>query len=212
MAWFLPVASAVLGLGSSLLSASAQKNAGEQASTAQIEAADKGIAESRRQFGEIQTLLAPFVDAGTDAVTGQQDLIGLNGDPAQADAIQNIEQGAEFGELVRQGEEGILQNASATGGLRGGNTQHSLAQFRPQILSSLINQQFNRLGGIAGRGQASAAQQANLGQNTTANINNQFTQQGDASAQDALITGRANANLFGDITKTIGTFANSGAF
>jgi hypothetical protein len=203
---------AVAGIGGALLSSSAQKNAAETASQAQIASADKGIEEQRRQFDDIQKLLAPYVGAGVNAIGGQQDLIGLSGPDAQAQAIQGIQQGPEFGALVEQGEEAILQNASATGGLRGGNTQRSLAQFRPQILSQLINQQYNRLGGLANTGQASAAGQASFGQQTGTNVTNLLGQQGTAGANAALSRGAVDASLYGDIGKAFGTFAGSGVF
>ena len=55
--------------------------------------------------------------------------------------------------MVQQGQDAILQNASAIGGLRGGNTQAALAQFRPALLSQLIAEQYNRLGGLSSLGQ-----------------------------------------------------------
>ena len=58
--------------------------------------------------------------------------------------------------MVFQGENAMLQNAAATGGLRGGNLQGALAKFRPQVLSQLINQRMAQLGGLAGMGQQAA--------------------------------------------------------
>lgn len=156
-----------------------------QANATQMNIANMSIAAQREQFREVQRVLSPFVTAGNQAIQdlkpyeqagqlaiqGQQDLIGLGGAGAQQQAIDNIANGVEMQSLTQQGENAILQNASATGGLRGGNTQQALATFRPATLSALINQQYERLGGlstlganttgsIAQLGQASAAQQA----------------------------------------------------
>jgi hypothetical protein len=133
-------------LGSAVIGGIVQSNAARSAANAQTEAADKGIAEQRRQFDLIQGLLKPYVGAGESALLQQMALGGMSGPEEQQAAIAAIEGGQEFETLTRSGEEAILQNASATGGLRGGNVQGALAQFRPQVLSSLINQQYGRLG------------------------------------------------------------------
>jgi hypothetical protein len=128
----------------------------------------------------------------------------LAGATAQQKAIQGIAQGPQMQALVQQGENAILQNASATGGLRGGNTQAALAQFRPQMLSQLLQQQFQNLGGISGLGQASAAGQAAAAQQTGQSISGLLGQQGAAQAGNALAQGQAQANLYSGIGSAIG--------
>jgi hypothetical protein len=113
--------------------------------------------------------------------------------------------------LTRQGEEAILQQASATGGLRGGNTQGALAQFRPQVLSSLINQQYGRLGGLTSMGQNAAVGVGNAGMQTGQNISGLYGQQGAAAAGSALAQGQAFGNVMGGISQYAGGIA-SGAF
>lgn len=93
----------------------------------------------------------------------------------------------EFQALQAQGEEAILQNAAATGGLRGGNTQAALAQFRPQLLSELINKRLTQLGQISSLGQAAAAGQASSGENYASNLGNLYGQIGAAQAGSALV-------------------------
>lgn len=200
---------ALLGgsIAGGLLSSSAQKSAAGTAAAAQTAAAEMGIAEQRRQFDAVQALLKPYVEAGTSALGQQLALAGVAGPEAQQAAIAALEQGPEFQALTRQGEEAILQRAAATGGLRGGNVQASLAQFRPQVLASLIEQQYGRLGGLTATGQASAAGQATAAQTMGSNITNLLQQQGAAAAGSALARGQATANMWGDITGTIGQIA-----
>ena len=190
-----------------LMSSSAQKKAASTAAAAQTQSAELGIEEQRRQFDEITALLQPYVSAGESAIGGQLALAGLEGPEAQQAAITVLEQGPQYEALVRQGEEALLQSAAATGGLRGGNVQGALAQFRPQMLSNLIESQYSRLGGLTNVGQASAARQAAAGSAAAGNITNLLQQQGAAGAGAALARGQATANLFGDITGTIGTIA-----
>ena len=186
---------ALLGIGAALIGARSQKKAASSAAAAQSASAQSGIDEQRRQFDTALRLLKPYREAGRSALSGQLALAGRSGKKAERQAIQRIVQGPQFKTLVRQGEQGILQNASATGGLRGGNTQAALAQFRPQVLSGLINQQFSNLGGIAGLGQASAAGGAAAAQNAGANVAGLLGQQGAAQAGGALASGQASANL-----------------
>jgi hypothetical protein len=180
-----------------------------QASGVQSGAAQGGIDEQRRQFDEITKLLSPYTKAGETAVTGQQALVGLGGPQAQQQAIAALQGSPQFQALQQQGENAILQNASATGGLRGGNVQGALAQFRPALLSQLINQQYERLGGLTNVGQASAARQAAFGQQTGANVANLMTQQGQAQAGGIL--GEQSA-LTGGINKAFGAIQGAGGF
>jgi hypothetical protein len=191
-------------LGGAILSSAVQSNAASQASSAQIVSADRGISEQRRQFNEVQKLLAPFVTGGTTAFGQQMALTGAAGADAQRAAIQAIEQGPEFTALARQGENAILQQASATGGLRGGNVQGALAQFRPQILSGLIEQQYSRLGGLATAGQNAAAGVGTAGMQTGQNISSLMQQQGAARAGSALAQGQAFGDLIGSAGMAIG--------
>ena len=207
MSW---IAAATIGGG--LLAANSAKSAASTAAGAQTEAAQLGIDEQRRQFDKVQELLAPYVQAGEGGLSGQLALAGVSGPEAEQAQIDRILAGPQFNALVQQGEEGILQNAAATGGLRGGNTQGALAQFRPQILSQLIDQQFGRLGGLSGLGQASAAGVGAAGQATGANISNLLAQQGAAQAGGALAAGQANVDLFGSIGSGIGSFLGQGGF
>ncbi len=182
----------------------------ESASRTQAAAAQQGVDEQRRQFDALQKVLEPYVQAGYGGLSGQQDLLGLNGAGAQGGAIAGIQSGPQFQALQQQGENAILQNASATGGLRGGNTQAALAQFRPQLLSQLIDQQFSRLGGITQIGQNSAAGVGNAGLQTGNNVANLLQQKGAATAGGQIAQGNYGRQVFGDVVK-IGS-AVAGAF
>lgn len=177
--------------GATLVSGMAQADAAESAAAAQAGSAQAGIEEQRRQFDAVQKLLAPYVSAGTPALEAQQAILGLKGPEAERAAIERISGGETFQALAKQGEEAMLQRASATGGLRGGNIQGALAQFRPQLLSSLIEQQYGRLGGMTALGQQSAAGVGTAGLQTGANVANLLGQQGAAIAGGEIAQGKA---------------------
>ena len=194
---------AVVGAGAAAYGASKAGDAAEGAADTQAASSEAGIAEQRRQFDKIAELLAPFVGAVTKAIGSQQDILGLRGTAAQQKAIAAIENSPYFRSVSAKGEDAILQNASATGGLRGGNVQGALGQFRPQLLNQLIQQQLGNLGGLTSIGQASAAQQAVAAGNTGTNVANLLGQQGAALAGGQL--GRAAAN-----TQLASSLANLG--
>ena len=187
--------------------------AAERAGQTQAAAAEKGIEEQRRQFDALVELMAPYVTAGTGAMGQQQALIGLQGAEAQKQSLQGLEQSPLFQSLTQQGENAILQNAAATGGLRGGNVQAALAQFRPQALNALIEQQYGRLGGLSTMGQASAAGQASSGMQSASNIGNLLANQGAALAGGIMGKGGIARQTFGDvldIAKTVSQIAGGG--
>ena len=215
-----PITALVVG-GSQLLGSTMQAKAAGEAADIQAGAAQAGIEEQRRQFDALQAILKPYVDVGLPAMAGyraygeagpkafeqQQALAGVLGPERQAAAIAEIEQGGGFQARVRSGEEALLQRASATGGLRGGNIQAALAQFRPQMLEQEIERQYGRLGGFSdiGReteanllkiGQASAAGVGAQGITTGTNVANLLAQQGAARAGGEIGQAKAYGQLF----------------
>lgn len=178
----------------------------EAAAGTQAAASEAAIAEQRRQFDVLTELLRPYVEAGQPALQQQQALIGLRGAPEQQAAITTLEQSPFFQSAVRQGEEALLQRASATGGLRGGNIQAALAQFRPQMLESQIAQQYERLGGLTSLGQSSATGQAGAGMQSAGAIGNLLAERGAALAGGQLARGGATRAAFGDIMDVAGLF------
>jgi len=179
--------------------ASQSAKAAEQAGQTQAAASQAGIDEQRRQFDSLVQLMSPYVQAGTGAMQQQQALIGLQGPEAQQQAISGFEQSPLFQSMQQQGENAILQNASATGGLRGGNVQAALGQFRPQLLNQLIEQQYGRLGGLSAMGQASAAGQAGAGMQSAGNVGNLLANQAQATAGGQIARGGMQRQVFGDI-------------
>ena len=196
--------------GATLIAGNRQAKAAESAAQIQAGSSEAGIAEQRRQFDAIRELLKPYTEAGLPALEAQQALLGLQGPQAERAAIERIRGGETFKALTRQGEEALLQRASATGGLRGGNIQAALSQFRPQLLSSLIEQQYGRLGGMTALGQQSAAGVGAAGLETGANVANLLGQQGAALAGGELAQGRAFASIPSAISGGLGIYSGLG--
>lgn len=179
----------------------------EKAAQTQATAADRAIAEQRAARLSNEELQSPFLDAGRKALTQQMALIGLNGTGAQQDAYNVLLNSPEFTTGVRQGEEAILANAAATGGLRGGNTQNSLARFRSDLLASTAADQFNKFGGLISLGQNAAAGVGNAGLSVASNVGNLLQQQGAALAGGQIAMGNRNAMAFNNAIRIAGTVA-----
>lgn len=182
-------------IGGGLLASSGASKAANAQTTSDAAA----IAEQQREFNTIQQNFAPYLQAGTGAMGGISGLLGLNGSAAQQSAISALQQSPMYQSLYRNGNEAILQDAAATGGLRGGNTQRSLADFGSDLLSTVIQQQLSNLGGLAGLGEGATNSVAGFGQNAANNISSLDVAGGNAQASGAL----AQSGIFSGMMSNI---------
>ncbi|TDV06069.1 hypothetical protein [Paraburkholderia caballeronis] len=213
--------------GANQQAAAAQTAAGDQES-----AALAGINQQKDEFDQIQKLLAPYVSAGTTALTGYNgatsqygntltqlnNLTGANGASAQQTALSGLTSNPLYTTAMNLGQQAILANASATGGLRGGNTISSLGYLPQQILANVQQQQIGNLGasltgtqGLAGLfgqlygiGENAAAGTGNAGIQTGNNITSLLGQQGAAQAGAALAQGNATASGLNSLGSLLG--------
>lgn len=196
-------------IGSSLGGMIEGQEAAGQASSAQQASYDAGIAEHRRQYDIMRELMKPYTEAGVPALQAQQAMLGLGPAGSEQAQIEAVKRSPTYLAMLGRGEESLLQRASATGGLRGGNIQAALAQFSPQLLAQELENRYNRLGGLASLGQSSAAGVGGDGMTTGTNIANLLAKQG--AAQAGGIVSQQNAmnipGLFG-MAQGYGGFGN----
>lgn len=189
-----PVTGLIVG-GTSLIGGAMQSSAAKKAGRQQAQAAESGVAETRAAREELRRLLEPYTAAGVPALQQQMAALGLAGPEAQAQYVSGQEESPIFQALARQGEEAILQQASATGGLRGGNVQGALAQFRPALLNQFLEQQYSRLGGMTALGQQSAAGVGTAGMESARSVADLLAQGGAARAGATLGSAQAWGNV-----------------
>ncbi|WP_298065858.1 hypothetical protein [uncultured Acinetobacter sp.] len=203
-----------LGVAGSVYSAHQGNKAADRAADAQTAAAQMGVEENRRQFDFIQELMKPYVDSGKTALNQQMGMLGLNGAAAQQQAIGALQNSPFFQAQLNQGTNAILQNASATGGLRGGNTQAALAQFAPQLLQQTYQNQLSNLGGLSSMGLGAATGTGNAAQNTAAQNSELFGNMGQAQAGAYLARAQNNQDMIGSLAGAAGRldFANLGKY
>jgi len=158
----------------------------KKAGQAQVDASKASVEEQRRQFDITQANLQPFLDAGTGALTQQQALLGLSGVPEQQAAFDAFTSspGQQF--LQDRGQRALLRNSSAIGGLGGGNVRSALVQQGVGFARQDFGNQFNRLAGLSGTGQATGVQLGQFGANAAANIGSILQDAGAARASGIL--------------------------
>lgn len=227
------IASGIGAIGGALINS----NSSQGAADAQGAASQAGIAEQGREFDKIRSLLQPYVDAGTGALPGYNsavgrytstldqldNLTGANGQGAQQNAINGLTKSPLYSTAMNLGQQSILANASATGGLRGGNTIASLGFLPQQVLSQVIQNQIGNLGSSLTGAQSLAGLHGallNLGENAAAgtgqaamstgnNITSLLGQQGAATAGGILGTGNAINSGINGVASAFGQFMNS---
>lgn len=180
----------------SLLGGGSAKKASRRAAQLQYDAQMAAIAETRRQFDATRADFASEQALGEDAIGGFRALLGLDGNDAQQSAIGNLKTSPLYTSLLENGREAILANASATGGLRGGNTQDFLARQSADTLSAVIRQQLGDYAGAIGIGTGSDTAIGNFGAQAVSDINAARNAGAAARAQDVLLRGGINAQNF----------------
>lgn len=194
-----------------LLGGGAAKKASKKAMQAQVDAYNKGIAEQQRQFDTTRADFEPYRQSGLNGLTGLNNLVGTNGADAQSAAIESLKASPFYQQLFDTGEEALLANASATGGIRGGNTQAGLADFGRDTLMQTIERQLASLGGLAGMGMGSTEAVANFGARKADNVTNLLSSIGGAKASNYLTRGGINAQMWNNagsfLDQAAGAFA-----
>lgn len=191
------------------------KKASRRAEAAQIEALNRAIAQQQEQFQQTRSDFEPFRNSGALAAGDEADLLGLNGNDASGAAIEALKASPLFASLVDTGEEGILANASATGGLRGGDVQSSLFDNRRDTLASVIENQLSRLGNVANRGVGAAGALGEFGANAANNVSGFLKNQGQVRAGGLLtragISGQQLNNVGGLFDSAVNAFLPGGS-
>lgn len=173
---------------------------------------------------QAQGYLSPYRDAGSNALTALEGLSGARGQQA-FDSAYTESPYVKF--LAEQGNRNVTNNASALGGLGGGNVQKELVRFGQGLAGQGLQQQVNNLQYLTGTGASAASNSAGLAsgmgnalagvsQNTGANLGNLATNAGNTAGNYAFQTGgavsqgRTNAGnmLAGQIAQASTNMAN----
>jgi len=193
-----------------LIGASKQKKASRAAEAAMIEQLNRAITQNQTNYEQIRGDYAPARDVLAPTVGAMGDIVGINGDPAQQTALDRLKASPMYQSLFRTGEEAVLQNAAATGGIRGGNTQRGLADFGADTFARLIQQQLENLGGLGGIGMNATGATAQAATNNTAALTDLFTNIGNTKAGGALTRGGITAGMWNNAGSFLDKAAGGG--
>ena len=133
------------------------------------------------------------------------------GTPAEQQAAAFAAFGESPGQkfLRDRAQKNLLRNTAAIGGLGGGNVRSALVEQGVGFAQQDFQNQFARLGQLAGQGQAATTNVGQFGQATAGNISNLLQAQGQARASG--IAGQ-NAAFQQGLGGVLGGLAQGGAF
>jgi hypothetical protein len=179
-----------------LLGGGSQKKAIKKATKQQVKFLNRAIDEQKRQYDTTRADFQPYRDEGYAGLDQLGDLVGTHGGDKQAAAIEALRASPFYQSLYRNGEEAVLQNASATGGLRGGDTERGLADFGADTLMQTIERQLSSLGGLAGMGMGATESVANFGANKANAVSGLLGQIGSAKAAGTIARGNITSQMW----------------
>ena len=157
----------------------------------------------------------PFIRGGMGAYNLLSDHLGINGRPAQTNAMANYQSSPYMSYLQGQGQRAVDRRANAGGGYYSGNALLEASKVNQDIASRDYDANLSRLGGLAGQGQQAAQFGANLEWNrgqAESNLNYGHAQQ---LAGNAINRGNAEAQANGTLWNNImglGSMAVSARF
>lgn len=179
-----------------LIGGNSAKKASRRAESEQLAYLTRAMDQQNVQRAEDRADYAPYREGGSAGFTSLLDLIGVNGPEAQERALGGIRSSPALASIIDSGTEGVLQNAAATGGVRGGNTQRSLADFRADAFAQEMERQIGRLGGVSGMGLQAVSGGSQAGQNTSNILSQILGQQGQVRAGGLLTRGGINSGMW----------------
>jgi hypothetical protein len=103
-------------------------------------------------FDYIKSQYAPYSEVAEKALGQQMGLAGLGEPGAREAMLAEIETDPFYQAKIRAGEEGVMRQAAATGGLRSGDTSSNLAQINQMLLGREIEDRYQKLAGLSGQG------------------------------------------------------------
>lgn len=221
------VAAAAIGAGGSLLSGVMGKSAASSAAAAQEQAAQQATAQQQAAYGQAQGNLAPYMSAGTNALTNLTNLLGIGaggaGPSSPILAMLGLAPGGTAGQIdptkfygspgyqyqLQQGLNAVTNSNARTG--LGGNALRELQQTGQGLANQTWNQYLgnastawqqllSNLSSLAGSGQNAATNLSDIGIKVGGQIGANTIGAGNAQASG--IVGGANA-LSGGISGAI---------
>lgn len=198
MTWGAVAGTAISVVGGYLSKRSANKGA-RRGADAQAEANRLAIEEQRRQFDLTRQDMAPWLQAGSDAL-GRQTAF-LDGD------WSGFKDSPDYKWAFDQGMRSLDRSAAAQGRLYGGGTDLDRIGFGQGLALQNANSYWGKLAGLSGTGQQTAGQLGSFGMGAASNIGSLLNNTGAARRSSYQQQGDNNAGFWGG---TFGAINNLG--
>ena len=217
----MAIASAIIGgviagagaIGAAAIGSSAQKKAANQAVQAQTDTTAANNQLAREIYSENKSVLAPYVQTGTNAGNALNALLGLGGTAQQQqqyqNAFNNYQNSTGYDFRFDQGMRGVNAMAAAGGYRDSGAAVKSAMQFGQGIASDEYNNYLAHLANQQGVGLSAAGAQAGVGTNYVSAISNNNNAAASALGNAALLRGQANSNLWSSAANALGNIGGS---
>lgn len=166
-----------------------------RASDIAVETADLNKEVINESAAAAQKFLAPFRAAGSAGLKELTNLLGLNGEQAQADSTQRILNSPQVEQQLNIGRRNVESSAAAQGTLGSGRFLNDLFQRGQETAVNEIARNQNLLLQLSGQGQNAAIAAAGIEQNRGSQIVGQNLFAGQTRANSALAIGNAQAAL-----------------
>lgn len=175
--------SSAIGAGTSLLGASQESQAANLA--AQIQ---------EQMFNKASSLESSYISAGTTSLGQLQALLGQGGG-GTAGELSALQATPGYQFTLQQGLQALTDQATATGGVGGGNTLKALMSYGSGLADQTYQQAVTNAQNLVNTGAGSANALAGLAYNTGTAVGSDITGSGNALA--AGTTGASNATTGG---------------
>jgi hypothetical protein len=173
------VAAAVIAAG--VVAGAGTAYAGSEAASATKSAANTAATEQQNALTQEAQLSAPYRGLGTTALPQYEALLGIGPGANSATTLKALQNTPGYQFTQQQGEQGIKNAASASGGING-NTLTALDQYNTGLADQTYQTAVGNLQGAVGEGQAAAAGQAANVQTGASNLGSIAINQGNTNA------------------------------
>ena len=193
----MPWGFAIAAVGT-YLGGQAQKKGAQKAGDAQERAAQMSVEEQRRQYDLSRQDMAPWLEAGGDALGKQQAF--LNGD------WSGFMNAPDYKYALDQGVHTLDRSAASHGGLFGGAHSQDLTKFGQGLALQNANGYYDKLAGLSNTGHATATNLGQLGSQMASNIGNAYTNAGNARASSYINQANATSNMYNSFGQIAGNY------
>lgn len=168
---------------------------------------DQGYNEARdlgeRYYGDAQSRLDPYSQAGVNANRVIGNALGINGRDAQAGYFRDFQTDPGFQESVNYGIRGLDRSAAARGGLYSGAQLKALQGYGQTRMNDAHNTRIGHLLQYGQQGQQAAGAQAGIASQFGGDLMNLRYGYGQQGAQNRINFGNAMAENRGTLMKNL---------